>query len=106
MTPSASVPSHHILSSADFITNIAETNFWYTQGWMPQTADDLLGQCNEAIRTGADFPTVWQTILRRSELVVGMPVQRMSSNRAQLQVRLFTGQSLVFDSTSKRFSIE
>jgi len=73
---------------------------------MPQTADDLLGQCNEAIRTGADFPMVWQTILRRSELVVGMPAQRMSSNRAQLQVRLFTGQSLVFDSTSKRFSIE
>src|SRR5437762_14293876 len=28
---SASAPSHHNLSSADFITNIAESNFWYTQ---------------------------------------------------------------------------
>ena len=29
---SASAPSHHNLSSVDFITNIAESNFWYTQG--------------------------------------------------------------------------
>jgi hypothetical protein len=28
---SASAPSHHNLSSADFITNIAESDFWYTQ---------------------------------------------------------------------------
>src|SRR5207245_8495177 len=28
---SASAPSHHSLSSADFITNIAESNFRYTQ---------------------------------------------------------------------------
>src|SRR5436853_6825571 len=28
---SASAPSHHSLSSADFITNIAESDFWYTQ---------------------------------------------------------------------------
>jgi hypothetical protein len=54
---------------------------------MLQTTDDLLGQCNDAIRTSADFPTVWQTTLGRSALVVGTPVQRMSGNRAQLQVR-------------------
>jgi hypothetical protein len=29
---SALAPSHHNLSSADFITNIAESNFRYTQG--------------------------------------------------------------------------
>src|SRR5439155_24604058 len=29
---SAAAPSHHSLSSADFITNIAESNFRYTQG--------------------------------------------------------------------------
>src|SRR6266851_436123 len=28
---SASAPSHHNLSSADFITNIAESDSWYTQ---------------------------------------------------------------------------
>jgi hypothetical protein len=28
---SASAPSHHNLSSVDFITNIAESDFWYTQ---------------------------------------------------------------------------
>ena len=28
---SASAPSHHNLSSVDFITNIAESNFRYTQ---------------------------------------------------------------------------
>src|SRR2546430_6334947 len=27
---SASAPSHHSLSSANFITNIAESDFWYT----------------------------------------------------------------------------
>jgi hypothetical protein len=29
---SASAPSHHNLSSADFITAIAESSFQYTQG--------------------------------------------------------------------------
>src|SRR5713226_8099072 len=40
---SASAPSHHNLSSADFITNIAESNFWYTQVWMTQLWPSLLG---------------------------------------------------------------
>src|SRR6266446_7004470 len=39
---SASAPSHHNQSSAHFITNIAESDFWYTQGAGPSnllTAD-------------------------------------------------------------------
>src|SRR5207244_12553415 len=34
---SAAAPSHHNLSSADFITNIAESDFWYTQAYFEET---------------------------------------------------------------------
>jgi hypothetical protein len=54
---------------------------------------------------GSDFPTVWQTILRGHPLILGMPEQRLEGGRAQLHVRLITGQRLVFDSASKQFSI-
>ena len=61
--------------------------------------------CSEAMRKGDDFPTVWQNLLRGHRLVLGVPEQQMADGKAQLHIRLMTGQRLIFDSTSKTFSL-
>jgi hypothetical protein len=71
-----------------------------------QTSSGLLRSCNDALRNGADFPTVWQTIMRPHWLVRGLPEQHLDGDRSLLRIRLATGQSLMFDSAAKRFSIE
>jgi hypothetical protein len=53
----------------------------------------------------ADFPTVWEAILRRHRLVSGPPVQAIRDGRPRLEIRLMTGQSIVFDSSSGEYSI-
>lgn len=72
---------------------------------MPRLSDDLLRQCCAAIQ-GSDFPTVWETLLRRHRLVVGPPVQYTDGEKVELHVRLLTGERLVFDSTARTFSIQ
>jgi len=71
---------------------------------MPRSSDELLRQCMAAIQ-GSDFPTVWDSLLRRHRLVVGPPVQYLNGDRAELHVRLLTGEQLIFDSSAKTFSI-
>jgi hypothetical protein len=68
-------------------------------------SDHLLAKCAASIGSGDDFPTIWQTILRGHPLVLGPPVQGVSGGRLRLEVFLITGQRLVFDSTSKEFSL-
>ena len=70
-----------------------------------ETSEELLRLCIDAMRKGADFPTVWQDVLRGHRLVLGVPEQTMQDGRAQLHIRLLNGQRLVFDSTSKIFSL-
>ncbi|PSH61706.1 hypothetical protein CU102_26700 [Phyllobacterium brassicacearum] len=66
--------------------------------------DNLLQTCVSATSGGADFPTIWHDILKKHPLVVGLPIQRINDdNEPVLEIRLATGQWLVFD--SKRFSI-
>lgn len=71
---------------------------------MPRSSDELLRQCSAAIQ-GSDFPTVWDSLLRGHRLVVGPPVQYLNGDRAELHVRLLTGERLIFDSSAKNFSI-
>lgn len=66
--------------------------------------EDLVQSCMEAIRD-TDFPTVWQSFLRDHSLVIGPPVQYLNGDRAELHVPLITGERLIFDSTSRIFSI-
>lgn len=68
-------------------------------------ADELIANCVTATREGADFPTVWQTLLRRHSLVVGPPIQGIVSGRVCLKIPLISSQWLVYDSTSKQFSL-
>jgi hypothetical protein len=66
--------------------------------------DELIENCITATREGADFPTVWQTLLRRRSLVVGPPIQGIESGRICLKIPLISSQWLIYDSTSKEFS--
>ena len=66
---------------------------------------DLVRKCLAAKTGGADFPTVWHTILKGHPLVVGMPVQTISEDRAQLEIPLITGHRLIHDSTRNEYTL-
>jgi hypothetical protein len=68
-------------------------------------ARQLLEKCVEAMGQGADFPTVWNTVIRGHPAVMGPPVQHLDGDRSQLRVLLMFGERLVFDSGTKEFSI-
>ena len=70
-----------------------------------ETADELVQNCVTATREGADFPTVWQTVLRPHALVVGPPIQGFESGRVCLKIPLINRQWLVFDAASKEFRL-
>ena len=54
---------------------------------------------------GEDFPTVWRTLLKGHPLVDGIPHQRLVGSRSLLEIRLTTGERLVFDGDAKRFPV-
>jgi len=59
------------------------------------SVNDLVQQCNEAMRLGIDFPTLWQTIIKLHPTVMGPPLQRLDGNRTYLEVPLLRGDWLV-----------
>jgi hypothetical protein len=61
---------------------------------------DLLEQCVAARATGADFPTIWQTVLRRHAQVAGPPIQMGDGTRTWLEIPLTTGHRLVYESVT------
>ena len=65
----------------------------------------LVEQCIAVRNTGADFPTVWQTVLRLHPLVQGIPIQTINAGRGQLEIRLNTGHLLIFDSEANGYSL-
>ena len=70
-----------------------------------ETASDLVRKCAACMRSGTDFPTVWNSILKGHALVVGRPVQMIRDGQARLEIFLVTGQRLIFDSASKEFTL-
>jgi len=71
-----------------------------------ETANDLVLKCTAIARDGADFPTVWEAVLKKNALVVGPPVQTFDDEeRAQLEIRLISGQRLVYKSDSNEYSV-
>ena len=71
-----------------------------------ETANDLVIKCTAAARGGADFPAVWDSVLRAHPLVVGPPIQAFTDDDVpQLEIRLINGQRLVYNSTSDQYSI-
>jgi hypothetical protein len=74
---------------------------------MPNTTPtDLVQKCTQARRGGADFPTVWHTVLKGCPLVAGIPRQRFEGARSLLDVPLVTGHCLVYDGERQEFTLQ
>jgi hypothetical protein len=71
-----------------------------------ERAHDLAQLCTELIGRGSDFPSVWTTVLKGHTLVDGIPQSKLEGTRPILEIRLITGERLVFDSENKTFNVE
>jgi hypothetical protein len=67
------------------------------------TVDDLLAICVAERARGVDFPTLWNTVLKASRLVVGNPIQVHEDGKPTLKIRLVTNQALLY--ADDRFSL-
>jgi hypothetical protein len=68
-------------------------------------AQDLLRKCNDAMRSGVDFPTLWHTVIKLHPTVAGVPIQRSSGNRTYLEISLLRGDCLVVDTEARTVSL-
>jgi hypothetical protein len=55
----------------------------------------LLAECVAARLAGDDFPTIWNTILKKHSLVIGLPAQHYDDRGLYLVIPLLPGQELV-----------
>ena len=62
---------------------------------MDTTGRKLTAACLAAATGGADFPTVWRTVLKGHPDVAGPPIQRMEGTVALLEIPLVTGERIV-----------
>jgi hypothetical protein len=69
------------------------------------TARGLIRECEDASRGGADFPTIWHTIIKRHPLVRSVPIQRLNGSETYLEVPLITGQSLIVEVDGRGFHL-
>jgi hypothetical protein len=67
--------------------------------------DDLVEKCNEAMRLGIDFPTLWHTIIKCDPNVMGPPLQRLDGNHTYLEIALLRGDWLVIDNEARTVRI-
>ena len=67
---------------------------------------NLARLCTELVRSGNNFPTVCSTLLKGHSLIDGIPRQHHDGTRALLEIRLITGERLVFDGDARKFSIK
>ena len=73
---------------------------------MPETENDLVLKCTAMAGTGADFPTVWDAVLKGHALVAGLPVQIFDNEeRPQLEIPLINGQRLVYNSAPNEYFV-
>ena len=70
---------------------------------MPKVrAHDLARRCPELVRKGNDFPNVCATLLKRHPLVDGIAESKLEGGRAVLEIRLVTGERMLFDGDTGR----
>jgi len=58
-------------------------------------ARELLEKCQAARANGLDFPTIWETIIRRDPLVIGLPTQVATRDGSALEIQLLSARKLV-----------
>jgi hypothetical protein len=68
-------------------------------------APDLLRKCDEAMRSGIDFPTLWHTVIKQHPTVAGVPIQRSDGHRTYLEIPLLRGDYLVVDTQGRTVSL-
>lgn len=72
---------------------------------MTQTADSLVEQCTQAARDGVEFPAIWESILRKHNLVASPPVRTYEDELPHLDVKLRNGYWLRYCALSNDFSL-
>jgi hypothetical protein len=73
---------------------------------MAETANQLVLKCNAIAHDGADFPIVWETVLKTHALVADQPIQTLDDDeRPQLEIRLVNGQRLICKSDTNEYSV-
>jgi hypothetical protein len=65
------------------------------------TSHGLLNLCRVAATGGADFPTVWHTVLKPHGLVIGPPIQHPDG----LEIRLITGSHIRYHSETNSYAL-
>jgi hypothetical protein len=66
---------------------------------------NLVRKCEAATHDGLDFPTIWETVLRRHPLVLGPPIQTYRNELPHLEIPLITGQHLVYNTSTKIYLV-
>jgi hypothetical protein len=69
-------------------------------------AKELAEVCTTMLRHGEDFSTVWTTYLKNHALVIGPPESRFECRRPITEIKLVTGDLLVFDGDARRFRVK
>jgi hypothetical protein len=69
-------------------------------------AKELAEVCTKMVRYGEDFPTVWVTYLKNHALVIGLPESKLECRRPITEIKLVTGELLVFDGDARRFLVK
>jgi hypothetical protein len=72
---------------------------------MRTAAEFLMDACTRAAREGAEFATIWDSILRTHALVVSPPIQTFDDEQPHLDVRLRNGFWLRYCARSNDFSL-
>ena len=72
---------------------------------MADTATDLVRFCVAARRAGADFPTIWHTLLKGHPLVAGIPIQSFDGTRSMLEIPLITGHRITYAPDAFEFGL-
>jgi hypothetical protein len=72
---------------------------------MNKTVDKLVQACTQAAQEGAEFTTIWDSILRTHSLVVSPPIQTFEDEQPHLDVRLRNGFWLRYCARSNDFSL-
>ena len=67
--------------------------------------NDLVGQCRDAMGRGADFPTLWHTVIKAHPAVSGVPIQRCEGGRVYLEIPLLRGDWLVVDCDARTIAL-
>lgn len=69
---------------------------------MDDAVSKLVSECNLTRSKGADFPTIWQTTLKRHSYVAGSPMQDRDEEGPILKIPLTTGRHLIFGASGFR----